>query len=81
MIGFIKNNNRECPAIFCDTCGEPIFRKGVALAVWNAEKEVKIVHKGKCDIEKQLKSQELIQYLEDLLFNSKSEEVDYGRLS
>jgi hypothetical protein len=61
-----------CPVIVCDACGEPIVGEDAGLIVWPEARtfgERRFVHKGRCDPPGFAASEELGEFLEQLLHN------------
>ena len=61
-----------CPLILCDTCGEPIVGADAGLIVWPESHTFahhRSVHKGRCDPPGFAASEDLGEFLEQLLHN------------
>lgn len=65
-----------CPAVICDTCQEPIH--GAGLVTWRPGEHVnkhpvlsdlRFVHRGKCDNEKDTHHRDLVEFLDELRHN------------
>lgn len=65
-----------CPAVLCDTCQEPISRDG--LVTWHPGEhvhrhpvlsELRFVHRGPCDTEKDAHSRDLIEFIDQVRHN------------
>ena len=75
MMKMVHEGGFHYPCAFCDFCGLQIKKGG--LVVWNYETpdDLKMVHKGECDIKHNLKhgkfalSQELTDFADNLLHN------------